>query len=101
MKARRFSATVGRHLPGLQQAGSSLAGFGVGLLLSFLYGMMTLYIQNYSLRDCLITTSTLSIFTAFGMGLSTRVRANVTLMLPMLCSSKTPTVFTLDEPNIQ
>ncbi|KAL7874213.1 hypothetical protein SRHO_G00051830 [Serrasalmus rhombeus] len=72
----------------MQQARCSLVGFFIGLLLTSVYGMTALYIQNYSLWYCLITTTTIAVFTAFGMGLSIRVRTNVILMLPMLCSKE-------------
>ncbi|KAL6488500.1 hypothetical protein MHYP_G00022410 [Metynnis hypsauchen] len=95
MKSRRNVFTsVGRCLSWLlgssamQQARCSLVGFFIGLLLTSVYGMMALYVQNYSLWYCLITTTTVAVFTAFGMGLSIRVRTNVTLMLPMLCSKE-------------
>ncbi|XP_066538576.1 DC-STAMP domain-containing protein 2 isoform X3 [Hoplias malabaricus] len=95
MKTRRiFSRAVCRQLSWLlgssamQQAWRSLAGFLMGLVLAFVYGLTVLYIQNYSLWYCLITTTAIAMFTAFGMGLSIRVRANVTLMLPLLCSKE-------------
>ncbi|XP_015461387.3 DC-STAMP domain-containing protein 2 isoform X1 [Astyanax mexicanus] len=72
----------------MQQAKRSLAGFFAGLFLSFLYGMTALYVQNYNLRFCFISTTIMALSTAVGMGLSSRVRANVTLMMPMLCTKE-------------
>ncbi|XP_035276060.1 DC-STAMP domain-containing protein 2 [Anguilla anguilla] len=66
----------------------SLGAFAFGLFLATLYGMTALFLQNYGLWYCLITTVTIAGFIAFGMGLSVRVRCNVMLMLPMLCSMK-------------
>ncbi|KAM9489119.1 DC-STAMP domain-containing protein 2 isoform 2-T2 [Clarias gariepinus] len=68
------------------RAWRSLAAFLLGLLLAFVYGATALYIQNQALWYCIITTVTMGAFAAFGMGLSLNVRANITLMLPMLCS---------------
>lgn len=70
------------------RAWRSLAAFILGLLLAFIYGATALYIQKHSLWYYIITTVTMAAFTAFGMGFSASVRANITLMLPMLCSSK-------------
>ncbi|XP_072534838.1 DC-STAMP domain-containing protein 2 [Salminus brasiliensis] len=95
MKSRRNAfRRVGRKLSWLlgssagRQAKRSLAGFFIGLFLSFMYGMTALYMQNHNLWYCFITTTTIALFTAIGMGISSRVRANVTLMLPMLCSKE-------------
>ncbi|KAK3551153.1 hypothetical protein QTP70_013908 [Hemibagrus guttatus] len=68
------------------RAWRSLAAFLLGLLLAFIYGATALYIQKHALWYCIITTVTMAAFTAFGMGFSVNVRANITLMLPMLCS---------------
>ncbi|KAJ8398485.1 hypothetical protein AAFF_G00427400 [Aldrovandia affinis] len=72
----------------LMEAVRSLGGFMFGLFLAALYGMTALFLQNYGLWYCLATTVTIAGFIAFGMGLSVRVRSNVMLMLPMLCSMK-------------
>ncbi|XP_060776800.1 DC-STAMP domain-containing protein 2 [Neoarius graeffei] len=68
------------------RAWRSLAAFLLGLLLVFIYGVTAIYIQKHALWYCIITTVTMAAFTAFGMGFSVSVRANITLMLPMLCS---------------
>ncbi|KAF7708515.1 hypothetical protein HF521_017572 [Silurus meridionalis] len=69
------------------RAWHSFLAFLFGLLLAFIYGAIALYIQKHALWYCIITTVTIAAFTAYGMGLSVSVRANITLMLPMLCSS--------------
>ncbi|KAI5618237.1 DC-STAMP domain-containing protein 2, partial [Silurus asotus] len=68
------------------RAWRSLLAFLFGLLLAFIYGAIALYIQKHALWYCIITTVTIAAFTAFGMGLSVSVRANIMLMLPMFCS---------------
>nr|XP_046171915.1 DC-STAMP domain-containing protein 2 isoform X2 [Oncorhynchus gorbuscha] len=73
------------HLSGLVR---SLGGFLFGLFLASVYGMTVLFIQNQGLWYCVYTTIAIAFLTAFGMGLSIRVRANVMLMMPMLCSMK-------------
>ncbi|MBN3305272.1 DCST2 protein, partial [Amia calva] len=72
----------------LKQAVCSLGGFLFGLLLATLYAGMVLFVQNYGLWYCLISTVTMAAFASFGMGLSVRIRSNVMLMLPMLCSTE-------------
>ncbi|XP_061103717.1 DC-STAMP domain-containing protein 2 [Conger conger] len=76
------------HDSPLIEAVRSLGAFLFGLFLATLYGMTALFLQNYGVWYCLITTVTIAGFIAFGMGLSVRVRSNVMLMLPMLCSMK-------------
>ncbi|XP_052350405.1 DC-STAMP domain-containing protein 2 isoform X3 [Oncorhynchus keta] len=66
----------------------SLGGFLFGLFLASVYGMTALFVQNQGLWYCVCTTIAIAFLTAFGMGLSIRVRANVMLMMPMLCSMK-------------
>lgn len=68
----------------------SLGGFLFGLFLASVYGMTALFVQNQGLWYCVYTTIAIAFLTAFGMGLSIRVRANVMLMMPMLCSSEYP-----------
>ncbi|KAJ8290058.1 hypothetical protein GJAV_G00008250 [Gymnothorax javanicus] len=72
----------------LREALRSLGLFLFGLFLATLYGMTSLFLQNYGLWYSLTTTVTIAGFIAFGMGLSVRIRSNVMLMLPMLCSKK-------------
>ncbi|XP_050987196.1 DC-STAMP domain-containing protein 2 [Labeo rohita] len=71
-----------------RQLKRSLAGFTLGLFLASVYGMTALYIQNHNLWFCVITTGILAACAGFGTGLSDRVRTNVMLMFPMLCSIK-------------
>ncbi|KTG02264.1 hypothetical protein cypCar_00004482 [Cyprinus carpio] len=76
-----------RRSSALRQLKCSLAGFTLGLFLASVYGMTALYIQNHDLWFCIITTGVLAACAGFGTGLSDRVRTNVMLMFPMLCSS--------------
>eukprot|EP00063_Salmo_salar_P081743 XP_014056578.1 PREDICTED: DC-STAMP domain-containing protein 2-like isoform X1 [Salmo salar] len=50
--------------------------------------MTALFVQNQGLWYCVYTTIAIAFLSAFGTGLSIRVRANVVLMMPMLCSMK-------------
>ncbi|XP_043117634.1 DC-STAMP domain-containing protein 2 [Puntigrus tetrazona] len=77
-----------RRSSAVRQLKRSLAGFTVGLFLASVYGVTALYIQNHNLWFCIITTSVLAACAGFGTGLSDRVRTNVALMFPMLCSSR-------------
>lgn len=76
-----------RRISAVRQAQRSLCGFVLGLFLASIYGMTALYIQNHNIWFCVITTGILAALFGFGSGLSDRVRTNVMLMLPMLCSS--------------
>ncbi|XP_067304663.1 DC-STAMP domain-containing protein 2 [Pseudorasbora parva] len=75
---RRSSAT--------RQLKRSISGFTLGLFIASVYGMTALFIQNHDLWFCVISTGILAAFAGFGTGLSDRVRTNVMLMIPMLCS---------------
>ncbi|KAG2462080.1 DCST2 protein, partial [Polypterus senegalus] len=66
----------------------NLAAFFFGLLLSSVYAGMVLFIQNYSLWFCILSTITIATFCSLGMGLSLRIRATVLLMIPMICSKE-------------
>ncbi|XP_058602504.1 DC-STAMP domain-containing protein 2 isoform X2 [Onychostoma macrolepis] len=87
-----FLKRLGRRLSRLRRGSAvrqlkrSLAGFTLGLFLASVYGMTALYIQNHNLWFCIITTGLLAACAGFGSGLSDRVRTNVMLMFPMLCS---------------
>ncbi|KAJ8354680.1 hypothetical protein SKAU_G00222470 [Synaphobranchus kaupii] len=88
-RRRKVNVNSGKSLDSLlMEAGRSLGAFVFGLFLATLYGMTALFLQNYGIWYCLITTVTIAGFISFGMGLSVRVRSNVMLMLPMLCSIK-------------
>ncbi|XP_040899644.1 DC-STAMP domain-containing protein 2 [Toxotes jaculatrix] len=65
----------------------SLLAFFSGLLLASLYGLTALFIQKQPLWFCAYTTLAMASLAAFGMGLSAGVRADVTVMLPSLCSA--------------
>ncbi|XP_067093523.1 DC-STAMP domain-containing protein 2 [Osmerus mordax] len=64
----------------------SFNGFIFGLFLASVYGVTVLFVQNQELWFCVYTTIAIAFIASFGMGLSVRVRSNVMLMMPMLCS---------------
>ncbi|XP_065814115.1 DC-STAMP domain-containing protein 2 isoform X4 [Labrus bergylta] len=72
--------------PHLQKEGRSLAAFFCGLLLASVYGLTALFLQKQPLWFCMYTTIAMAALAAFGLGLSAGVRADVTVMLPSLCS---------------
>ncbi|TRZ03123.1 hypothetical protein DNTS_029904 [Danionella cerebrum] len=74
------------------QVKRSLCGFFLGLFFASIYGATALFIQNHELWFSVITTIFLAVFAGFGAGLSERVRINVILMLPVLCSKRGKTV---------
>jgi len=76
-----------RRRSAIRQVKRSLAGFTLGLFLASVYGMTALFIQNNDLWFCVTTTGIIAALAGFGSGLSDRVRTNVMLMIPMLCSS--------------
>uniref|UniRef100_H3C6R0 DC-STAMP domain containing 2 n=1 Tax=Tetraodon nigroviridis TaxID=99883 RepID=H3C6R0_TETNG len=71
----------------MRESGRSLLAFGLGLLLASLYGTMTLFVQKQPLWFCAYATQVLAALAAFGMGLSSGVRASVMVLLPSLCSN--------------
>ncbi|XP_047190893.1 DC-STAMP domain-containing protein 2 isoform X2 [Scophthalmus maximus] len=71
----------------LREGGWSLLGFVSGLVLASLYGITTLFVQTQPLWFCVYVTLGVAVPAAFGMGLSAGIRANVTVMLPSLCSA--------------
>ncbi|XP_054869844.1 DC-STAMP domain-containing protein 2 [Amphiprion ocellaris] len=72
----------------LIEAGRSLLAFVLGLLLASVYGLLGLLLQKQSLWFCVQTTLVVGGLAAFGMGLSAGVRADVSVMLPTLCSAR-------------
>ncbi|TMS01142.1 DC-STAMP domain-containing protein 2 [Larimichthys crocea] len=85
-RARRSSwRKVKGHL---LEGGRSLVAFVLGLLLASLYGVTALFLQKQPLWLCVHTTLAVAVLAAFGMGLSAAVRADVTVMLPSLCSAR-------------
>ncbi|KAM6910500.1 DC-STAMP domain-containing protein 2 [Xenentodon cancila] len=72
----------------LVEAGRSLVAFVLGLLFTSLYGVMALLLQKQPLWLCVYTTVVLAGLMAFGMGFSAGVRADVTVMLPSMCSAR-------------
>ncbi|XP_071325927.1 DC-STAMP domain-containing protein 2 isoform X2 [Trachinotus anak] len=71
----------------LLEGGRSLVAFVCGLLLASVYGATALFLQKQPLWFCAYTTLAVALLAAFGMGLSAGVRADVTVMLPSLCSA--------------
>lgn len=62
--------------------------FVSGLALASLYGLTALFVQKQPLWFCVYATLAIAVPTAFGMGLSAGVRADVAVMLPSLCSGE-------------
>lgn len=62
--------------------------FASGLLLASLYGVAALFLQNQPLWLCVYSTLALAVLTAFGLGLSAGVRADVAVLLPSLVSGQ-------------
>ncbi|XP_070690871.1 DC-STAMP domain-containing protein 2 [Pempheris klunzingeri] len=71
----------------LWEGGRSVVAFVSGLLLASLYGLSALAVQKQPLWFCVYSTLAVAVLAAFGLGLSVSVRANVTVMLPSLCSA--------------
>ncbi|XP_041094908.1 DC-STAMP domain-containing protein 2 [Polyodon spathula] len=86
-KRRKRQPQVRRPAP-LKEAVRSLGGFFFGLALSSCYAGMVLFVHSYGMWYCLLSTVTIATFCSFGMGLSVRIRSNVFLMLPMICSKE-------------
>ncbi|XP_049903847.1 DC-STAMP domain-containing protein 2 [Epinephelus moara] len=85
--ARRSDLSRWRKVKGhLLDGGRSLLAFASGLLLASLYGVTALFLQKQPLWLCVYTTLTVAAMAAFGMGLSASVRADVSVLLPSLCS---------------
>lgn len=85
-KRRKRQPQIRRPAP-LKEAVRSLGGFFFGLVLSSCYAGMVLFVHSYGMWYSLLSTVTIAAFCSFGMGLSVRIRSNVFLMLPMICSS--------------
>lgn len=72
----------------LLECGRSLVPFVCGLLLASLYGMLALLVQKLPLWPCVYVTQVVAVLAAFGLGLSSGVRADVMVLLPSLCSGE-------------
>ncbi|XP_068586103.1 DC-STAMP domain-containing protein 2 [Cebidichthys violaceus] len=72
----------------LLEGGRSLVAFVSGVLLASLYGVTALFLQKQPLWSCVYTTLAVAVLAAFGMGLSAGVRADVSVLLPSLCSAR-------------
>lgn len=70
------------------EAGSSLAAFVSGLLLASVFGGVALFLQKQPPWSCACTTLAVAVPAAFGMGLSAGVRADVSVLLPTMCSGR-------------
>ncbi|XP_059817626.1 DC-STAMP domain-containing protein 2-like, partial [Hypanus sabinus] len=66
----------------------SLGGFLFGLFFTSVYGFFVLFVQEYNLWYCLVTTISLSVLLGLGMGLSAKIRINVFLMVPHMFSKQ-------------
>ncbi|XP_075437590.1 DC-STAMP domain-containing protein 2-like, partial [Ascaphus truei] len=66
----------------------SFGGYSIGMLLITIYAGIVLFVKNYNLWYCLISTITTGFFLTLGMGFSKRVRITVLLMLPSFFSSQ-------------
>ncbi|XP_062897979.1 DC-STAMP domain-containing protein 2 [Mobula hypostoma] len=66
----------------------SLGGFFFGLFFTSIYGFFVLFVQEYNLWYCLLSTITTGILLGLGMGLSAKIRINVFLMVPHLFSKQ-------------
>ncbi|XP_041037720.1 DC-STAMP domain-containing protein 2-like [Carcharodon carcharias] len=66
----------------------SLGGFVFGLLFTSVYGLFVLFVQEYNIWYCLVSTITIAVLLGLGMGLSAKIRINVFLMLPHVFSKQ-------------
>ncbi|XP_067878964.1 DC-STAMP domain-containing protein 2 [Heterodontus francisci] len=66
----------------------SLGGFLFGLLFTTVYGLFVLFVQEYNLWFCLVSTITIGVLLGLGMGLSAKIRVNVFLMVPHIFSKQ-------------
>ncbi|XP_067832167.1 LOW QUALITY PROTEIN: DC-STAMP domain-containing protein 2 [Heptranchias perlo] len=66
----------------------SLGGFAFGLLFTSVYGLFVLFVQEYNLWYCLVSTITIAVLLGLGMGLSAKIRINVFLMFPHIFSKQ-------------
>nr|XP_046255967.1 DC-STAMP domain-containing protein 2 [Scatophagus argus] len=84
----RSGCSSWRKLKGhLFEGGRSLMAFVFGLLLATLYGVTALFLQKQPLWLCVHITLAVAILTAFGMGLSASMQANIMVLLPSLGSA--------------
>ncbi|XP_075048099.1 DC-STAMP domain-containing protein 2 [Mixophyes fleayi] len=73
----------------------SFGGFVTGLLLTSIYALLVLFVKNYNLWYCIVSTVTLGLFLSIGMAFSVRVRTTVFLMLPQMFSGEGKTIVLL------
>ena len=72
----------------LLECGRSLVPFVCGLLLASVYGTLALLVQKLPLWPCVYVTQVVAVLAAFGLGLSSGVRADIMVLLPSLCSGE-------------
>eukprot|EP00061_Rhincodon_typus_P002634 g18069.t1 len=64
----------------------STGGLLFGITFTSVYGLFVLFIQEYNLWYCLVTTITIAVLLGLGMGLSAKIRVNALLMVPHIFS---------------
>lgn len=66
----------------------SCGGFTGGVMLAVLYAGIVLFVKNYNLWFCIVSSVVFACFLCLGMAFSMAVRMNVLLTLPLLFSSE-------------
>ncbi|XP_048476251.1 DC-STAMP domain-containing protein 2-like [Rhincodon typus] len=66
----------------------STGGLLFGITFTSVYGLFVLFIQEYNLWYCLVTTITIAVLLGLGMGLSAKIRVNALLMVPHIFSKQ-------------
>ncbi|XP_056388092.1 DC-STAMP domain-containing protein 2 isoform X2 [Hyla sarda] len=92
MVANRFVKTKIRKDTPLKALLRSFGGLCVGILLTMAYAFIVLFIKNYNLWFCLITTLAIASFLSLGMAFSRKVRITILLMLLEIFSSEVKTI---------
>ncbi|XP_029436271.1 DC-STAMP domain-containing protein 2 [Rhinatrema bivittatum] len=86
-KAKKRKARIS-HDSELKKLLRSVGGFVTGLFLISVYSAIIIFVKNYSIWYCLITTVTLAAFVSLGMGFSITIRSIILLMLPQFFSNE-------------
>uniref|UniRef100_UPI00398EB7F8 DC-STAMP domain-containing protein 2 n=1 Tax=Pristiophorus japonicus TaxID=55135 RepID=UPI00398EB7F8 len=73
----------------------SLGGLIFGLIFTSVYGLFTLFVQEYNLWYCLVSTITIGVLLGLGMGLSVKIRVNTFLMFPHIFAKQGKTYLLL------
>ncbi|GCC16323.1 hypothetical protein chiPu_0022411 [Chiloscyllium punctatum] len=66
----------------------STGGLLFGLTFTSVFGLFVLFIQEYNLWYCLVSTITVAVLLGLGMGLSAKIRVNILLMVPHIFTSE-------------